>query len=395
MKKKILSVILVSILTLTLLTTFVACDWFNKSEQVEDEGKKTETVDNTVITNAESHRMTVASARLLNSPNDDYGIATLSSTYTLTATIEPSNADNKEVDWEIMWATGGNSNNWTTSDKDVADYVTLTPQYDGALKATLSCSQAFGNSIVVKCTSRYTPSVYATCYVDYRSSVTGVTIKLRGSTLQPIDSRHYAYGSLNFGDNVADFQFTFTQSLGTVYADITDVNVNIAHVTSLCPSSSYNGYSNYGISNSHSTYVQHIEKYGSSYSDMYRFKVGENTGYHADTIEGTSFSWNYLCNASAFWNLIKFGDGASSPNSEVLTKHLALPQDACVCVLLLSYRANGNHYGFDISSYLSAMANTSVTAPEYMTGCYGLSSDLTALKTDVSNINLNQSSIIF
>ena len=49
---------------------------------------------------------------------------------TLTASVTPSSAQNKAVDWSVKWAESGKS-------EAVSEYVTVTPQSDGALTHTV------------------------------------------------------------------------------------------------------------------------------------------------------------------------------------------------------------------------------------------------------------------
>ena len=99
--------------------------------------------------------------------------------YLLTATITPASAVNQEVDWTIAWQ---NSSSTFASGKTVTDYVTITPTSDGALTANLICKQAFGEKIVVTCTSRDNPDAKATCTLDYSQKIESVALKFGGIT---------------------------------------------------------------------------------------------------------------------------------------------------------------------------------------------------------------------
>ena len=91
--------------------------------------------------------------------------------YTMTATIGPSGASNKAVDWSVAWK---NSSSTWASGKSVSDYVTITPTSDGALTAKLKSSgQAFGEQIIVTVKSRSDTSVKATATVDWYGRIAG------------------------------------------------------------------------------------------------------------------------------------------------------------------------------------------------------------------------------
>lgn len=66
---------------------------------------------------------------------------------TLTATVYPSDARNKAVDWTFEWLD--------TEKQDVlSDYLTLTPESDGANTATLTCLKAFEGEALITVTTR-------------------------------------------------------------------------------------------------------------------------------------------------------------------------------------------------------------------------------------------------
>lgn len=101
-----------------------------------------------------------------------YGVSPLAeSAQTLTATISPSNAADKTVDWTVAWVNAGSS--WANG-KTVTDYVTVTPTSDGALTATVECLQAFGEQIKVTVTSRANTSAKAEATVDYAKQVVSI-----------------------------------------------------------------------------------------------------------------------------------------------------------------------------------------------------------------------------
>ena len=96
-----------------------------------------------------------------------------SSTYTLTATITPVEADDKEVDWTVTWK---NADSTWAKGKTVTDYVTVTPTSDGALTAKLECKKSFGEQIIVTVTNRYNPELTANCTCDYSKRITRVVM---------------------------------------------------------------------------------------------------------------------------------------------------------------------------------------------------------------------------
>lgn len=119
----------------------------------------------------------------------------------VTATITPDDAVDKTVDWSLSFT---NPDSEWASGKVVTDYVTVTPESDGALAATVKCEQAFGEQIILTVTSRAVPEVTSSCTIDYLSRITSFTLT----------SEYYGtqYGGFNdntdiswefFGDNPA------------------------------------------------------------------------------------------------------------------------------------------------------------------------------------------------
>lgn len=92
-------------------------------------------------------------------------------TQTITATITPSDAENQEVDWSIAW-----SEDAPLKESKISDYLTITPQSDGALKATVACYKSFrGSTAVITVTSRE-GGCKATCFVNYVGKPDALTL---------------------------------------------------------------------------------------------------------------------------------------------------------------------------------------------------------------------------
>lgn len=95
----------------------------------------------------------------------------------LTATIEPAYASDKSVDWTVEWATAGS---WA-SGKNVSDYITVTPDSDGSLTATVTNKSAFGEKIKITVRSRQNRDASAECVCDYVARMTGAEIAMNGT----------------------------------------------------------------------------------------------------------------------------------------------------------------------------------------------------------------------
>lgn len=87
--------------------------------------------------------------------------ATPETTVTVKAVIEPADATNQLVDWEIAFVNP--SSEWATG-KTVTDYVSLDA--DNSLTATVTFKEAFGEQIQITVTSQDNSAYTDTCTVD-------------------------------------------------------------------------------------------------------------------------------------------------------------------------------------------------------------------------------------
>lgn len=129
---------------------------------------------------------------------------------TISATVLPSTATNKKVDWTVSWSD-------ETQTGNVAEYVTVTPTSDGSTQATVTCHKPFTGEIIVTATTRE-GGFTAHCIVTYVGVPTD--IKLTGE-VSPSNGvyklgigRTYVYdvqltNALNsVGDKFNDFEVT-------------------------------------------------------------------------------------------------------------------------------------------------------------------------------------------
>lgn len=149
--------------------------------------------------------------------------ATEAPSVTLTATITPSTAQNKLVDWTVAWA---NPDSDFASGKDVEEYVTVVPASDGALTATVTCLQAFDRDeyVIITCTSRDSKAT-AECVVSFEGQASVMNIT---STASTSSDGKITYYTINTNKSM-----TATVSLDNYFHDVTS-NRNLSYV--------FNGY---------------------------------------------------------------------------------------------------------------------------------------------------------
>lgn len=163
--------------------------WFDKKDEPAEE-EQTEQAGGMEITDGTSaNGISLMSASIAAADYEAYGVSALAeSAQTVTASITPSDALNKEVDWSVAWKNP--SSTWAKG-KDVTDYMTITPTSDGALTATVECIEAFGEQVLVTATSRDNPSAKGSCTADYMQRYLGTETSLSFN-----NSQYYQIGEV-------------------------------------------------------------------------------------------------------------------------------------------------------------------------------------------------------
>ena len=131
----------------------------------------------------------------------------------IQAIIEPSTAKNVTVDWSVEWGEKQNG--------EVTDYLTVTPDSDGSLSATVTCKQPFSGEIVVVCVTRQGKYV-ATCIVTYAGQPTDIT--LTGSTQETEGAYRFGIG------NTYEYAIEMSNPFGAVGEKFNDIVVSVTGV---------------------------------------------------------------------------------------------------------------------------------------------------------------------
>lgn len=135
-------------------------------------------------------------------------------TQTLTATIIPVTAANKEVDWSVAWADSANTRN-------VTDYLTVTPKTGGSTTATVACFKPFEGNIIVTVTTRDS-GFWAQCVVDYVGKPTDMVF---ASNLTPTSNGYHVGPNGSYS-----FHVSLTTPLGAVGEQFNNVEVDVGAV---------------------------------------------------------------------------------------------------------------------------------------------------------------------
>lgn len=194
-------------------------DWtkFQPDEQTE---QMDETADNgsAIIGESVGNGVKLMSAKIPVAEYAANGVSAQAETaYTLTASVYPEKYASAGVDWSVAFANTDSENTWGDN-KTVTDYVTVTPTSDGALTANVECVAAFGEQIIVTCTSRNNTSVSATCTVDYQQKFNPV-LKIGGEIVEDGSIIPVTVDlSTEFGNNIF-FEFLTHSDIYTIPFD--------------------------------------------------------------------------------------------------------------------------------------------------------------------------------
>lgn len=126
---------------------------------------------------------------------------------TLTATVYPSDARNKAVDWTLEWLD-------TEKQDNLSDYLTLTPSSDGANTAMLTCLQAFEGEALVTVTTREGGYI-DTCRVVFVGDPTSLSVSCDATTASGSFGSYYELGV----GNSYTFDLTPDNAFGFVGAE--------------------------------------------------------------------------------------------------------------------------------------------------------------------------------
>ena len=197
---KIVKILVSFVVVFVLILSFAACQSVQKNMNVED--TDTQIIPELFITEI------VSVDRTLNlSPGNNNH-----SSYTLTVTVTPSYATNKLMDWTVDWV---NSSSTFASGKDPEDYLSVETLTDGALSATVTALQAFGEPIRVTVTSRANPMAYAYVIFEYGQRIRFSTLNFVVSDGNGSSTTLTSVGSSSSNLSIPGFDETTCLESGT------------------------------------------------------------------------------------------------------------------------------------------------------------------------------------
>ena len=126
----------------------------------------------------------------------------------LTATVYPSDARNKAVDWTLEWLD-------TEKQDTLSEYLTLVPSSDGANTATLTCLKAFEGEALITVTTREGGYI-DTCRVVFVGDPTSLDVSCEEATTA--SGSFGSYYELGVGNSYT-FDLTPDNAFGFVGAE--------------------------------------------------------------------------------------------------------------------------------------------------------------------------------
>lgn len=163
-----------------------------------------------------------------------YGVSPAAETAkTVTATVLPDNdAPNTAVTWTVEWKDAEAS--WAKG-KEVSSYVTISfddSDFQKSKTCTVSCSQAFGEQIVLKVAAKEDETKFATCNIDYVQQVKSIKAKI-GDIDVVLGGNTDVTISIRKTEGGAGGQITVTPQLSETYTvkNTYTTTVNLTHET--------------------------------------------------------------------------------------------------------------------------------------------------------------------
>ena len=145
-------------------------NWFNQPGNVEQPKDFESGSILNVLTN---NGVACASEKIAVSDYSIKGIpANADSAYELTATIQPSIAENKNINWTARWS---NVSSVWSNNKSISDYLIFDkPTTQSGKKVIVTCLQDFGEQITITASAEADSTKKSLCSVDYVKKIKSI-----------------------------------------------------------------------------------------------------------------------------------------------------------------------------------------------------------------------------
>ena len=213
MKKKVLATLLAVATLSTCALTAVACS--KKDNQSEQSVEQSAT--NNIGGEFSTEFVNTKYVKLMAATPMATSTSSNSASQILYATVYPTTASNKAVDWSVVWADSGKT-------EDVKNYVTVTPESNGSTTATITCYKAFTGNIIVTVTTRES-GYTADCIVTFVGVPTEMNVT--SNLTEQSDGYHVGIG------NAYTFNVELDNPFDSVGADYQNVTATLTGIGSV------------------------------------------------------------------------------------------------------------------------------------------------------------------
>lgn len=216
MKKKFLSIIFAAVMA-TCGVFAAGCGKENKTTNKTPTGEEDivitkpieDTIPNAVRPGGE-YKMTSAMS-FLSSDLEPVAQANEGVSVVVGCEVYPTDAENKEVDWYIEWASDA-----TLKTNPVSNYVTVTPMSDGNTKAVVTCYQSFGSDTIILRVVTRDGGFEDYCYITFVGIPSSITLSTNMST----SSQATQGGTVTYYELGTNTTQTMTVTLGNAFNSV-------------------------------------------------------------------------------------------------------------------------------------------------------------------------------
>ena len=235
--KKIIAILMAVLTLATVCLSVVSCDFLKNEEEktTEDAAAVLNEMPELMSDEGREERRVRGVKLMAAAP-----VAETGATRTLTATVLPSTATNKAVDWSVAWV---NPKGTFEKGKNAADYVSVTPTKDGSTTATVTCKKAFANAPIVITVTTRAGGFTAQTAVTYVGIPTTMSIKDNGAVDSKGRFAAVAQNSTNFAINLGNTFGVVTDTYVNNYAQFELVSVT-GHGSFVCTGKTFNSMMN-------------------------------------------------------------------------------------------------------------------------------------------------------